>query len=319
MAEDMEAGGPRALVVYAGNPVASTPNGERLARAMEKLELVVSVDLYLNETSRHAHYVLPSKHIFETGNYDLLMSRFTVRNVAKYSPPIVDAGDDCRDDWDLAQDLAARVKFGRALPAAVARRLSRAPEKIIDTLLRLGPHKLSLERLRAAEHGVDLGPLERSTQQRVFHRGGRIELVPELLAGDVPRLERWLEEQQSRGLVLIGRRHLRSNNSWMNTLPSLAKGPDRSRLMMHPLDAASLGPTGTQVRVESRAGSVTATLEVSDTMMPGVVSLPHGFAHASVNAVTDDQLVEPVLGTSVLNGIDVKVTPRSSVPAVTSR
>jgi anaerobic selenocysteine-containing dehydrogenase len=306
MAEDIEAGGPRALVVYAGNPVASTPNGERLARALERLELVVSIDFYLNETSRHAHYVLPAKHIFETGNYDLLLSRFTVRNVAKYSPPIVDAGDLCRDDFDLALELAARVRLGRALPAGLARRLSRAPERIIDWLLRLGPNRLSLDALRAAEHGVDLGPLQRTTQQRVFHRGGRIELVPEPLTRDLPRLEQWLAKGRP-ALVLIGRRHLRSNNSWMNDLASLAKGPDRTRLLIHPLDAAPLGPTGTRVRVQSRAGALIATLEVSEKMMPGVVSLPHGFHQPSANALTDEQFVEPVLGTSILNGVEVQL------------
>jgi anaerobic selenocysteine-containing dehydrogenase len=316
MAEEMLTPGPgqvRALVVYAGNPVSSTPNSAQLARAIGGLELVVSLDLYLNETSRLAHWVLPSKHVFETGNYDLLLSRFAVRNVAKYSPPIADAGDDCRDDWEVATELASRLLLRRPLPRPLARWLSRLPERAIDVLLRLGSTGLTLEKLRAAEHGVDLGPLERSKTRRVFHPGGRIELVPEPLAADVPRLERWLATGATKGLLLIGRRHLRSNNSWMNDLASLAKGPDRARLMVHPHDAASLGPSGTKVRVNSRAGSVLATLEVSETMMRGVVSLPHGWSEPApnANALTDEQFVEPVLGNSILNGVrvDVEVAP----------
>lgn len=326
MSEEMETPGEgqiRALVCLAGNPVLTTPNGPRLARALEKLELVVAIDYYVNETSKHAHFVLPTKHVFETGNYDLILGRFPVRNVAKYSPPILETNEDTRDDWDVAQELAARVVLGRPLPPTLAGWVRRAPERLVDFLLRTGPHRLSLEALTKAEHGIDLGPLVPSGGSRVFGPGRRIQLAPEVFVRDLPRLDRWLEERPAGGLVLIGRRHLRSNNSWMHNLPALAKGPDRARLMMHPDDAIELGPSGTEVHVTSRTGKVSAILETTPDVMRGVVSLPHGFGHReaqgtlkvagalpgeSANVLTDELFVEPVLGTSILQGVPVAVT-----------
>ncbi len=328
MAEEMETPGDgqiRAFVCFAGNPVLSTPNGERLGRALAGLEHVVAVDLFLNETSRHAHLVLPPRHVFETGNFDLVLSRFTVRNVAKYSPPILRTDDDTRDDWDIMGSLA----LGIAGPAGrVARRLWRRasaslPERAIDALLRTGPYGLSLARLREAEHGIDLGPLVPSRGAHLRTPDGRVRLAPDALVADVDRLDRWVDDARDAGLVLIGRRHLRSNNSWLHNARSLVKGPDRSMLMMHPDDAKRLGlADGARVRVRSRVGEVEVVLAVTDDMMPGVVSLPHGFGHAAAratlrvagalpgpnaNALTDELLVEPVIGTSVLNGVPVVV------------
>ncbi|MBN8611299.1 MAG: molybdopterin-dependent oxidoreductase [Deltaproteobacteria bacterium] len=323
MAEEMETPGDgqiKALVVLAGNPVATTPNGPRLAKAIAGLELVVCIDYYVQETARLAHYVLPSQHVFETGNFDLVLSRFAVRNVAKYSPPILTTEDDTRDDFDIAQELAARVLLGRALPRALSERLRAMPERVIDWLLQHGAHRLSLDQLAKAEHGVDLGPIEPSASR---HERRHV-LAPDALVRDVPRLEAWVDAGPGDGLVLIGRRHLRSNNSWMHNLPALAKGPDRARLLVHPDDAITIGATGTIVRVTSRAGSVEAVLETSDTMMRGVVSLPHGFGQSEVNgtlrvagalpgpsanALTDELVVEPVLGTSILNGVPVALAP----------
>jgi anaerobic selenocysteine-containing dehydrogenase len=294
-------------VCVAGNPVLTTPNGERLARALAELELVVAVDYYVNETTRHAHYILPPQHAFETGNFDLLLSRFTVRNVAKYSAPIVETDDDTRDDWDILSDLAARMVLPGPLHRACRRFGRDLPERVIDVLLRLGPARLSMRALCAAPHGIDLGPLVPSHGEHVRTADRRVRLAPPALAADVPRLETWVDEQRAAGgLVMVGRRHLRSNNSWMNGLPSLAKGPDRARLLVHPADAARLGvKDGDSVGVRSRTGRVAAVVRVTDEVMPGVVSLPHGFAHCSANAITDDYLVEPVIGTSILNGVPV--------------
>jgi anaerobic selenocysteine-containing dehydrogenase len=312
MAEEMETPGHgqvRALVCVAGNPVLTTPNGGRLARALEGLELVVAVDFYVNETTRHAAYVLPPRHVFETGNFDLLLSRFSVRNVAKYSPPIVRTGDDTRDDWDILSDLAARI----ALPASahgVCRAAARGlPERVVDLLLRLGPRRLSLRALREAPHGIDLGALVPSRSERVRTRDGRVRLAPQALVADVPRVEAWVDRRgDDAELLLIGRRHLRSNNSWMNGLPSLAKGPDRARLLVHPADAARIGVVdGARARVRSRTGCVSVVVHVTDEVMPGVVSLPHGFGRCSANELTDEQRVEPVVGTSILNGVPVVV------------
>jgi anaerobic selenocysteine-containing dehydrogenase len=327
MAEEMETPGPgriRAFVSFAGNPVLSTPNGERLARAIEGLELVVAIDPYVNETSRLAHLILPPAHVFEVGNYDLILLGLAVRNVAKYSPPILARAPGARDDWEILSELSARVL---GLPEPAARALGRAtrdlPDHVVDLLLRVGPHRLSLAALRNAPHGIDLGPLRPSGGRRVRTPGGRVRLAPEVFVNDAPRIERWLDARADGGLVLIGRRHLRSNNSWMHNLPSLTKGPSRAALLMHPADAGRLGLSGGEcVRVKSRVGEVTVRLAVTDEIMPGVVSMPHGFGHApaagtlrvagalegaSANALTDELLVEPIVGASILNGVPVTV------------
>jgi anaerobic selenocysteine-containing dehydrogenase len=331
MAEEMETEGEgqvRALVCFAGNPVLSTPNGTRLARALGGLDYVVAIDHYLNETGRYAHLVLPPTHIFESGNYDVLLFGFAVRNVARYSPPILATPTGALDDWQILSELALRLWAGNwSWLARSWRRWAFAlPERIVDWLLRFGRHRLTLRRLRSEEHGVDLGPLAPARREKVKTDDGRVRLAPEALMGDLPRLDRWIDarEQSSHGLVLIGRRNLRSNNSWMHNLRSLAKGPDRARLLIHPFDATERKLTsGMRVRVSSRIGEVRATVEVTNEVMRGVVSLPHGFGHVeakdtlriagalpgpSANAITDDELVEPVLGTSILNGVPVSVT-----------
>ncbi len=327
MAEEMETPGPgqiRAFVCFAGNPVLSTPNGERLARALAGLDLVVCIDPYVNETARLAHFVLPPAHVFETGNYELILLGLAVRNVVKHSPPILPRPEGARDDWEILSELSARLL---GLPAPAARTLARAakdlPDRLVDLLLRAGPYRLSLAALRDTPHGVDLGPLRPSNSHRVRTPDRRVRLAPEIFARDIARIERWVDERADEGLVLIGRRHLRSNNSWMHNLPSLAKGPSRSALLMHPADAQRLGLAGGDtVRIRSRVGEVTSLLSITDEVMPGVVSLPHGFGHApaadtlhvagafagaNVNALTDDLLVEPLVGASILNGVKVTV------------
>jgi anaerobic selenocysteine-containing dehydrogenase len=315
MAEEMETPGDgqiRALVSIAGNPVLSTPNGARLERAIAGLEHVVAIDYYVNETTRHAHVVLPAKHVFEVGNYDLLLSRFTVRNVSKYNPPILSTGDDTRDDWSIAVELVARTL---GLPRWTNRLAAKLPEQLLSLLLRLGPYRTSLRELAASEHGVDHGPLTPSGRKPK-------DLAPKEFVDDLARVSKWIDASRD-GLVMIGRRHLRSNNSWMHNVKVLAKGPDRARLFMHPTDAARLSlPDGANVKITSRAGSASAILTITDEVMPGVVSMPHGFGHqaaretlriagalpgSSANAVTDELLVEPLIGTSILNGVPVTV------------
>jgi anaerobic selenocysteine-containing dehydrogenase len=328
MAEEMETPGPgqiRAFVCFAGNPVLSTPNGERLERAIQGLDFRVSIDFYINETSRLADIVLPPAHILETGNYALLLFGLTVRNVVKYSPPVLERPSGSRDDWEIMSDLAVRIA-GPNLPflQRAGRQLARGlPERLVDILLRTGPYRgLSLSALRAAPHGIDLGPLTRAGASKVHTGDGRVQLAPDLLVADLPRLERWMEAPPS-GLVLIGRRHLRSNNSWMHNARSLVKGPDRAQLLMHPDDAGRLGLTeGAAVRIRSRAGEACATLAITSEIRPGVVSLPHGFGHTSAaatlrvagtlagpsaNRLTDELWVEPLVGTSILNGVPITV------------
>ncbi len=337
MAEEMETPGDRqirALVCHAGNPVLSTPNGPRLARALERLEYMVAIDYYVNETTRHANLILPPTHVFESGNYDVLLLGLAVRNVAHYSAPILDEPRGALDDWQILSELAVRVATGnRSWAARLWRRWTRRlPERVVDLLMRFGRRRLSLSTLARHPHGLDLGPLVPARREKVRTPDGRARLAPAAFVGDVPRLERWIDERARRapGLVLIGRRNLRSNNSWMHNVPSLAKGPDRARLLVHPLDAAERRlANGALVRVSSRVGEVAAQVEITPDVMRGVVSLPHGFGHAearetlrvasgvsgpNVNAVTDEQFVEPVVGTSVLNGVPVDVAALGEDP-----
>jgi anaerobic selenocysteine-containing dehydrogenase len=326
----------RALVTVAGNPVSSVPNGDRLGRALAGLDFMVSLDIYVNETSRHAHLVLPPRPGLSRGRYDLILSAVAVRNTAKWSDPVVPPEPGSKDDWEILQSLAkglarARGGLSKVAAAALDRFGDASSERVIDLLLRLGPYGdkmipfrdgLSLAKLRKEVHGVDLGPLVPMRAERVRKPGAKVDLcAPDVLA-DLRRVDAEVE-RAAEGLLLIGRRHVRSNNSWMHNCPSLVKGPDRTALLVHPSDAASRGLVdGASVRVKSRVGEVTAKVKVTDEVMPGVVSLPHGFGHGAakdtlrvagalpgpgMNSLTDDAVVEPLTGTAVLTGIPVSV------------
>ncbi len=325
LAEEMTTPGARqirALVCLAGNPVLSTPNGPQLAKALTKLEFMVGIDFYRNETTQHAHVLLPPRHVFETGHFPLLTHRFGVRHALKYSPPILQTADDTRDEWRIATELALRLRLPRWLHAPLRRLARNLPEQLIDLLLRLGPHPLRLAALAAQPNGVDLGALLPGRLPAVLRTPDRrARLVPEAYLPELARLDAWLDAPAP-PLELVGRRSVRDNNSWMHNLKSVGKGPDRARLQMHPDDAQARGlADGQRVRVRSRVGEVDALLEVTDAMRRGVLSLPHGFGHAdtpglplaqalpgpSANALTDELRVEPILGSSILNGVPVTV------------
>jgi anaerobic selenocysteine-containing dehydrogenase len=311
IAEEIETPGSgqiRGFVCFAGNPVLTTPNGARLDRALPVLDFMVGIDFYINETTRHASIVLPPMTVLESGNYDLFMLGLAARNLAKYSPPILSAEPSARDDWDILSDLALRFRLSapRFLQRAWRRILRSLPEHAMDLLLRFGAYRLSLKELRKHPHGLDLGPLLPAGKQRIHTPDQRARLAPPSLIAHLPRLKVWMEEQRSAGLVLIGRRHLRSNNSWMNGIHTLSKGPVRSKLYVHPKDAQRFGITSEmRVSVESRTGCLAVEVEITEDVMPGVVSLPHGFSVPNVNAITDELFVEPILGTSILNGVPV--------------
>jgi anaerobic selenocysteine-containing dehydrogenase len=323
----------RGLITLAGNPVLSTPNGARLDRALPGLDFMVSIDPYINETSRHADIILPPTTSLERDHYDLGLYLLAVRNVAKYSPPVVPRGPDQRHDWEIALELMTRLEGkrsgvrrlgGRALRAA-GRRLG--PRGLVDVGLRAGPYGvgrggLSVKRLLTEPHGVDLGPLEARLPGALPR--GRIALAPSIYAADVTRLRRRLHEEPPAGsLQLIGRRHLRSNNSWMHNSRRLVKGKPRCTLLMSPADATDRGlRSGDMAEVGSRAGQVRVVVEVSDEMMSGVVSLPHGWGHdrdgvrlsvaaahpgASANDLTDEGLVDALSGTASFSGVRVTV------------
>jgi anaerobic selenocysteine-containing dehydrogenase len=368
LAEEIETPGDgqiRALLTIAGNPVLSTPDAGRLDRALDGLDLVVSVDVYVNETSRHADVVLPVPPPTQRSHYDVAFGQLAVRNVANYSPPIFPIAGGMLDEWQILlrltaivagqgaasdtaalDELAARTLLGMdqsvagsplagrdadELLAALAPRTG--PERLLDLLLRAGPYGdhfgarpdgLTLSVLERTPHGVDLGPLRPRIPEVLRTPSGRIELAPQAIITDVPRLQAALNRGANGGMVLIGRRQLRSNNSWMHNLQPLVKGRDRCTMLVHPRDAERLGlADGGQAVVSSTAGSVRVPVEVTDDIMTGVVSIPHGWGHSAkgarmavaaehpgvnTNVLADGNQLDPLSGNAVLNGIPVQVT-----------
>ena len=335
----------RAMITLAGNPVLSTPNGAQLDRAYASLDFCVSIDFFINETSRHADIILPPVSPIQRSHYDLALYLTGVRNIAKYSPPAFDLGKDEWDDWEILTELTSRLaarrhgKLSKQYVAAIAAQKA-GPERVLDIGLRLGPYGkrfnplgagLSLKTLRKNPHGIDLGPLQSTFPERIPEKHGAIDLAPELVVNDLERLQaRYAGPRSDEKLLLIGRRHLRSNNSWMHNAPRLMKGKDRYTLMLHPDDAERIGvKSGDLVSVSSRVGRVSAPAEVTTDMMPGVVSLPHGFGHGrdgvqlrvatsrpgvSVNDLTDERAID-VSGNAAFSGVPVTVVAAAQVAA----
>ena len=321
----------RALLTSAGNPVLSAPGGPRLEKALATLDFMVSIDPYLNETTRFANVILPPTSALERSHYDIALSAYAVRNIAKYSPPTFARAPDARHDWEICLALWTRLGVPSKLPGTrlVERVLGKlGPEAILEVALRTGPHGLgrgglSLRKLRKQPHGIDLGPLVPRLPGRLATPDRTVHLAPATYLADLPRLERRYATAPTGGLVMIGRRHLRSNNSWMHNSERLVKGPDRCTLLIHPDDAASRGlANGGRARISTRRGAIELAVEVTDTMMPGVVSVPHGWGHgrtgtrlrvattvpgASVNDIIDPARIDELSGTSALTGQPVEV------------
>jgi anaerobic selenocysteine-containing dehydrogenase len=308
---------------------------------------MVCIDPYINETTRHAHIILPPCTQLERSHYDLAFHVLAVRNTAKYSPPLFEKGPDSRHDWELLLELKHRVEALRGEPrvkGALTYRALKAlgPDGLLDLGLRAGPYGfrlrpfrkgLSLKSLKGQPHGVDLGPLEPSLPQRLATRERRILLTPEVLVADLQRLREAFPAEAGAAedgtLRLIGRRHLRDNNSWMHNVPKLVSGKPRCTLMVHPDDARRLGLSeGEEAVITSRVGEVRAPVSVTDEVMPGVVSLPHGYGHGregvqlrvagehvgvSINDLTDDQSVDRISGNAAFSGIRVTVQPSRGV------
>jgi anaerobic selenocysteine-containing dehydrogenase len=329
----------RALITVCGNPCLSAPNSARLAEALPKLDFMVSLDVYLNETSRHADVILPGPTPLERPHYDLALYQLAVRNVANWTPAALET--DVPQEWHTllrltaivmgmgpTPDLAAMDDF---VAGELAKRHNvplgdrRGPERLVDIMLRGGPYDLTLSDLEAAPHGVDLGPLKPRLPDVLSTESGKIELAPAAITSDIPRLAAALTEPVNGQLLLIGRRQLSSNNSWMHNLAPLVRGTNRCTAQVHPDDATRLGLTdgGTAV-VRSRAGKIEVPVEITDAIRPGVVSIPHGWghdvdgtrgevarAHAGVNSnlLADDTLLDALSGTAALNGIPVEVEP----------
>jgi anaerobic selenocysteine-containing dehydrogenase len=352
LAEEIETAGPgqvRGLVTVAGNPVLSIPNGARLDAALGTLDFMVSLDPFINETTRHAHLILPPPSPLERDHFGAAFHMLAVRNTIKYNPPVFEPPDSTREDWDTLLELGARLGSAdgswRSWRASVAARVARrlGLRRLVEWGLRAGPYGagfvpfrrrdvLTLARLEQNPHGLDLGPLEPSLAGRLCTPDRRVHLAPERCLADLERLERLLEPPQppavsqapDGALQLIGRRQLRSNNSWLHNSARLMKGKNRCTLLMHPDDAHARGlAAGEHVQVSSRVGSVVAELEVTDAMMPGVVSLPHGWGHArpgvrlsvasrtpgvSLNDLTDETHLDALTGTAAFSGVPVHVS-----------
>jgi len=267
----------RALLTSAGNPVLSTPNGTALERALGKLDFMVCVDMYLNETTRHANLILPPASPFTQHHYDLIFNAFAVRRVARVNVPLWEKAADERADWEIFNGL------GAAYAKAAGKAFGALPEPaaVIGEALRRGGSGLTFDELATKPHGVDLGPLRPNLLARIQTSSGMIECAPPLLLEEVARLAAHIREELPEGTFqLIGRREIRSNNSWMHNAPRLVKGKPRHHLLVHPADLRARGfEDGAVVQLRSRTGSIHIEARASESMMPGVVCLPHGFGH----------------------------------------
>ena len=366
LAEEIETPGEgqvRALITAAGNPLVSTPNAGRLERAVEGLDFMLSLDIYVNETTRHADVILPGPGPLEKPHYDLALYQLAARNVANFSPAVLPpngvpqewetlarlagivSGQGPKADVSGVDDMVIGALIAREVgeehsriagrePAQILAELEprRGPERILDLMLRTGPYGdafgddpdgLTLARLEESPHGIDLGPLTPRLPEVLRTPSGQVELAPAELVADVPRLAE-ARGRRDGDLVLVGRRQLRSNNSWMHNLGPLVKGKDRCTAHVHPADAERLGlADGGLARLRSSAGEIEAPVEVTDAVMPGVVSIPHGWGHdapgmrmrvaaehagVNSNVLADESVVDPLSGNAVLNGIPIEVS-----------
>jgi anaerobic selenocysteine-containing dehydrogenase len=329
----------RALITIAGNPCLSAPNSARLTEALRQLDFMVSLDVYLNETSRHADVILPGPTLLERPHYDVVLYQLAVRNVANWTPAALET--DLPQEWQTLlrltgvvtgmgpnpnlttlDDFVAAEAAKRAGVEPIAGRTG--PERLIDQMLRGGPYGLSLSSLEAAPHGIDLGPLKPRLPEVLSTDSGKIELAAGPIVADVPRLLASMDTLPNGRMVLIGRRQLSSNNSWMHNVESLVRGSNRCTAQLHPTDAERIGLNdGDLAVVRSRAGSLRIPVEITDTLRPGVISVPHGWGHdvdgvrgrvaranggVNSNLLTDDRDLDALTGTAVLNGIPVEVT-----------
>ena len=334
----------RGLVVFAGNPVLSSAGGGRLDKALEDLEFFVAIDSFVNETNRHADVILPGVSVLERDELDLFISAFGSRNHLRYSPAAVPKRPGGREDWQIIDALTSRVGtglVGRVASTAVGigSKLGLTnPARVADLAIAAGPYGLlrrglrkgiTVGRLRKEDHGVDFGPLEPRMPGVLTTPDGRAQLAPTVLMDEARRLDEFEAERDSAraegyDLTLIGRRSLRSNNSWMHNSPRLMKGADRCTAVLHPDEAAARGlEEGAIARVESRVGGIELPIEISDEVGPGVVSVPHGFGHhragigwshaatkpgVSVNDITDPALADELSGNAAFNAVPVRLS-----------
>ena len=363
MAEEMELQGEhqvRAMITVAGNPVLSVPNGKRIHAALQKLDFMVAFDFYINETTSQADIIIPSTTQLEHSNYDFLFSATCVRNFAQYSPQVFAPKPGALEQWQIINEVTARMHgMTRAdleammLDGMIAQLQANAPElahlsmddikqktsahegpeRLLDIMLRAGPYGdkfdgegLTLAQLKQSPHGIDLGPLQPRLPELLATKDKRINIAPDIITADLTRLQAALDKGPGDQLLLIGRRHIRDMNSWLHNLNNYARGKNRCTLLLNPQDAQRIGVSaGGMARITSKVGEFQAEVAITDSIMPGVVSLPHGFGHnykdtkqsvaskkapgISANDLVDDNEMDVPSGTSVVNGVPVTVMP----------
>jgi anaerobic selenocysteine-containing dehydrogenase len=335
LAEEILTEGPgqiKALISVAGNPVLSTPNGRQLEEALQSLQYMVAIDMYITETSKHANIILPPSSPLERDHYDLVFHSLAVRNTVKYSPALFKKDKYNLHDWQIMLRLSHAIKPARKPLARLKYRimLSNGPRIMLASLLRFGPYGkglkpggLTLGKVQKALHGIDLGPLQPRMPAALNHPDKHIHLRPDFFSGAIAQCQHLLTVS-TQDLVLIGRRHVRNNNSWLHNSQRLIKGKNRCTAQLHPNTAAHYDIQNTEtVRISSRVGSVDIEAEITDSIMPGVISIPHGFGHhrtgtgwqlaaqhagISANDLTDEQQTDPLSGNAVLNGVSIHLS-----------
>jgi anaerobic selenocysteine-containing dehydrogenase len=337
LAEEMTTPGEgqiKAIVIGAGNPVLTTPNGQQLDDAFANLDFVVAVDFFMTETARHADIILPPVTALERDHYDIVFHNFAVRNSSKYSPAIFPTEDNSKTDWQIYLGLAERLDKLNGLPTEKYEALwQKQPVGVVDDMLQMGRYKyegkpISISLLLDLPHGIDLGPLQPDLPDTIFHNDKKIDMSFDYFMKDLTRLETHFYETQysdDQSLQLIGRRHLKTNNSWLHNSKRMVKGTNngltRCTAQIHPEDAAKFSIEDKQmINVRSRVGKISLPAEITEKIMPGVISIPHGWGHnkkgmrwqvaeqhagVSVNDLTDEMVVDELSGNAVLNGVPV--------------
>ena len=336
----------KGMLLMAGNPVLSTPNGEQLDRAFKDLDLLVAIDFYINESSRHADFILPPVSPLEREHYDVIFNVLAVRNNARYAKALFPRKADARHDWEILLSLRDRLQPATSAKDKLGRLLLRraGPSGLLALLLRQGPYGgglnllkgLSLSKLKKSPHGIDLGALKPALPAALYHKDKKIHLESDFFLKDLARVEAkfFNIDKAPDKFLLIGRRDVRSNNSWLHNSQRLVKGKSRCTALINPLDAQALAiAEGDMVRVSSRVGSVELAAQISDEMMAGVISIPHGWGHnlsgtqwqtaeahagVSVNALTDEMQIDALSGNAVLNGVPVSLEPIKAAAAISA-
>lgn len=324
----------KGMVIGAGNPVLTTPNGQQLDQAFANLDFMVAVDFYITETTRHANIILPPVTSLERDHYDVIFHNFAVRNSAKFSQPIFPIIEGHLTDWQIYLALAERLdKLNDKPTEHYASLRAKEPKGVVDDLLKSSDYRyedepLSIQLLLNHPHGIDLGPLRPSLPSAIYHQNHQIDLSFDYFMADLERLEQHFFARDpviDGSLLLIGRRHLKTNNSWLHNSPRMVKGSNnglsRCTAQIHPLDAQQHGIINEQmITVSSRVGQIKLPVEITDKIMPGVISIPHGWGHnkkgshwsiaeqhsgVSVNDLTDELVLDELSGNAVLNGVQV--------------